>query len=159
MEVMTVMENDLLARVPEWEREAARFEQKAQALRQMVEAVRVLNGDAARLFGATASTPVVNQYSTEAGPRGREAVRRITAERPGVWLIRDIKRINRENGWPSSDSSMETAVARLAASGEAVKVPGRKGAYRFGPEIGPRATSEGIGQGVRLALGPASTDD
>jgi len=149
------METDLLARVPEWEREAARFEQKAHALRQMIEAVRVLNGDAARLFGVTTATPGVNQYSTEVGPRGRDAVRRITSQRPGVWLVRDIKRINRENGWPSSDSSMETAVARLAAAGEAEKVSGKKGMYRFGAEAPSEAvtTEEGGATGVIPGVG------
>ena len=149
------MSTDLLSRIPEWEREAEVFEQKARALRQMADAVRVLNGDAARLFGEETVAGVrTNQYPTDRGPRGREAVRRITSERPGKWLVKDIKRINREFGWPSSDDSIVTAVVRMAAAGEATKIPGRKGLYEFGitrtevrsPVTG--ATSEGRATGI-----------
>jgi hypothetical protein len=141
------MSTDLLSRIPEWERQADIFEQKAHALRQMAEAVRVLNGDAARLFAVEAAGGIqaegtldekhggrlgINQYSTAHGPRGREAVRQIVADRPGLWLVKDIKRINRERGWPSDDAGIETAVIRMAKKGDAVKVRGRKGVYTFG---------------------------
>lgn len=128
------MSADLLSRVPEWEREAEVFEQKARALRQMIEAVQVLNGDAARLLLLDSERPAVgtNQHPTGKGPRGRQAVRAIVSERPGTWLVKDIKRINRERGWPSDDNGIVTAVLRMAKAGEAEKIRGRRGLYRFG---------------------------
>src|SRR5438876_641949 len=121
------MSQDLLSRIPDWEREADVFEQKARAPRQLVEAVRVLNGDAPRLLGlgdSARSTVGTNQYATDEGPRGREAVRQIVAERPGVWRVSEIKQVNRERGWPSHDEGIETAVIRMAKAGEAVKLVG-----------------------------------
>lgn len=145
------MPSDLLDRIPEWEKEAERFEEKARALRQMVESVRVLNGDAARIL-ALGDVRRTNQYSTDEGPRGREAVRRITAEKPGLWRVADIKRVNRERGWPSSDTALETAVARLAADGLAVKV--KKGTYKFGADAPNEAvTHEEGGATESLPLG------
>ena len=44
----------------------------------------------------------------------------------------EIKLANRGRGWPSSDDSIVTAVVRMAAAGEATKIPGRKGLYDFG---------------------------
>jgi hypothetical protein len=150
---VTDMSLDLVTRVPEWERQAEVFERKARALRQMAEAVRVLNGDADRLFGVDEPRPVgTNQYPTREGPRGRDAVRRIVEQRPGEWLVKEIKRVNRENGWPSSDSNIETAVSRMARGGEAVKVPGRKGLYRFGVvTLTPPEIAEDAGEEVRAA--------
>jgi hypothetical protein len=131
------MSQDLLSRIPQWENEAEVFERKAHALRQLIESVRVLNGDAERLFALHEASPVPavgrNQYPTSQGPRGREAVRAIVAARPGSWLVRDIKRVNSANGWPSDDAGIETAVIRMAKKGECVKIPGRRGLYKFGP--------------------------
>jgi hypothetical protein len=139
------------------------FERKALALRQMAEAVRVLNGDAERLLAVThvRTSPVVvtqpalgtNQYPTDIGPRGRTAVRMIVAERPGEWFVRDIKRINRERGWPTDDSGIETAVFRMAKAGEAVKIRGRKGLYRFGAEAPDEAVTDEGGAATELRLG------
>lgn len=150
------MPSDLLDRIPGWEREAERFEEKARALRQMIESVRVLNGDAARIF-AMGEVQRTNQYSTDEGPRGRDAVRRITAEKPGLWRVADIKKVNRERGWPSSPAALDTAVARLAASGHAVKV--KKGIYRFGAEAPNEAVTgeEGAAiEGLTLDSGLAA---
>jgi len=149
------MNTDLLSRIPDWTREAEVFEQKAHALRQMIEAVLVLNGDANRLFAVDVavggSRLGVNQYPTNQGPRGREAVRQITAERPGEWLVKDIKQVNRHRRWPSNDASIETAVVRMAKDGEATKIRGRKGLYRFGTptESVPRGTGAGANEEVR----------
>ena len=113
---MTEAQIDLVSLIPEWEREAQDFEARAEgmlakaaALRQMVESVRVLNGDASRLFQlaiepSPAPFPVLprtTRFDPKDGPRGRDAVRLIVGERPGVWKARDIKRINAERGWPS----------------------------------------------------------
>jgi hypothetical protein len=142
---MTETKIDLVGLIPEWEKEAESFETraagmlaKAGALRQMVESVRVLNGDASRLFqlaiepspAALPTLPRKRRFDPKDGPRGRDAVRRIVGERPGVWKVRDIKTINAERGWPSKPSSLETAVQRLEKDGEAVRLA--KGVYRFG---------------------------
>jgi hypothetical protein len=133
---------DLVERVPEWEREAETYEQKARALRQMIDAVRVLNGDAARLFAVPVAVAEsgtrTNQYAPDEGPRGRDAVRRIVSERPGIWRVADIKSEVRRRGWPSSGAAIETAIKRLNSDGEAVWVG--RGAYRFGHEPGADET-------------------
>jgi hypothetical protein len=125
--------DDLTAKLPEWEREAQEHERKARALRQIIEGVRALNGDAARLFGVqvatqrASSTPVVPADV----PRGRAAVRRIAAERPGVWKVSEMKAEIIARGWGDPGTGTEAAMKRLAASGEAEKIG--HGTYRFGP--------------------------
>ena len=121
---------DLLARLPELEREAEGHEQKARALRQIIEGVRTLNGEAARLFGSANGNAPLHVDA----PRGREAVRRIVAQRPGVWRVRDIKREVKLRGWPSSPTAIETAVKRLQEGGEAEWIS--KGVYQFPPNGG-----------------------
>lgn len=103
------------------------------ALRQIIEGVRALNGEAGRLFGLTPKPVAVttNRYSTDQGPRGREAVRKIAAERPGVWKVSEMKAAIIERGWPDPGTGTEAAMKRLAASGEATKVG--QGLYRFDP--------------------------
>jgi hypothetical protein len=129
------MSSDLLDRLPQWELEADALEAKARALRQMVEAVRVLNGDAARLFDQIHSNGL-RTYPGEPKPRGREAVRRIVSERPGIWRVQEIKQQVKDRGWPSSPSAIETAVKRLSLDGEAKWVS--RGVYQFGLDE-PRA--------------------
>jgi hypothetical protein len=133
---------DLVSLIPEWLREAESFEEqsrvlegKARALRQMVESVQVLNGDAGRLltFAATERQPVVvkrtNRFDPADGPRGRAAVRLIVGERPGIWKLREIVAESKRRGWPSSRNALSTAVARLQQDGEAEWVS--KGVYSF----------------------------
>jgi hypothetical protein len=138
------MSQDLLHRIPQWEREADSFERKAHALRQLIESVRVLNGDAARLFALSDDDPSADPppKPDAEGPRGREAVRAIIAGRPGAWLVRDLKRINRENGWPSDDAGIETAVIRMARAGECIKIKGKRGFYDFPAKRGNQAASQ-----------------
>jgi hypothetical protein len=128
------MPADFIARLPELEQAAKEHERKARALRQIIEGVRALNGDAVRLLSneTEGGADRVNQYKPEDGPRGREAVRQIVAERPGIWRVADIKREVQLRGWPSPMTAIDTAVARMAAAGEAEKIPGRKGLYKFG---------------------------
>ena len=128
------MTTDLLARIPDLEREAQEYERKAHALRQIIEGVRALNGDASRLFPpptpvVQSRTVVATRFPREDGPRGREAVRLIVSQRPGVWKLVDIKREVQRRGWPSSSAAIDTAVGRLQKDGEASWV--KKGVYRF----------------------------
>jgi hypothetical protein len=111
------MTTDLLTRLPDLEREAEEFERKARALRQIIEGVRTLNGEAARLLDAPATA---NGATPAAGGlRGRALVRHIVAERSGVWTVKEIKRVGRARGYVISDSGVEKAVMRMAETGEA----------------------------------------
>lgn len=123
--------DDLMAKLPEWEKEAQEYERKAHALRQIIEGVRTLNGDASRLFDYKPPAAVVgrNRYSTVHGPRGRDAVRRIVTERPGVWKVKEMKDEILSRGWPDPGTGTEAAMKRMAASGELVKLG--QGMYRF----------------------------
>ena len=125
------MTADLIARLPEMEREAQEHERKAKGLRMIIDGVRALNGDAERLFGAAPvdRAPRTNQYRPEDGPRGRAAVRQIVSERPGTWRVGEIKRQIQLRGWPSSTTGVEVAIKRMVEAGEAQRV--RKGVYRF----------------------------
>jgi hypothetical protein len=120
---------DLIDRLPELEREATEYERKARAIRQIIEGVRTLNGDAARLLSTPPPFGDADTTPPDCLPRGREAVRLIVATRPGVWRVRDIKAENSRRGWPSSVGSIETAVQRLEISGLAKRL--RKGVYDF----------------------------
>jgi hypothetical protein len=126
------MASDLLDRLPLWEREAARHEAKAKALRQMIDAVRVLNGDAARLFLLDADAPLLASPDSppQGTPRGRGAIRLIVAERPGEWRASEVKRELALRGWPHSPNAVDTALQRMHGTGEAERVS--KGVYRFG---------------------------
>ena len=134
--------DDLTHKIPEWEREAQEHERKAHALRQIIEGVRALNGDAGRLFGFTPKPAVVapERYRSDDGPRGRDAVRRIAAERPGTWKVKDMKAEIIARGWPDPGTGTEAAMKRLAASGEATKVG--QGLYRFDPPSVARIDAE-----------------
>jgi hypothetical protein len=65
----------------------------------------------------------------EDGPRGREAVRLIVHERPGVWTLRDLRAEVDRRGWLTSNKGVDVAVARMVAKGEARRAG--KGRYEF----------------------------
>jgi hypothetical protein len=68
---------------------------------------------------------------------GREAVRHIVRERPGLWNLRDIADEAVRRGWATTRKPVEVAVHRMCNAGEARRV--RKGLYEF-PGL---ATEEG----------------
>lgn len=117
----------LSSRLPEWEREAQIYEQKAKALRQIIEGVRALNGDAGRLFGGN-ETPAGSGRVL----RGRKAVLAIMRERPGVWPVSEVKEQMIRHGWPYSASGVEAACKRLAAEGAITRLG--RGLYKFGAD-------------------------
>jgi hypothetical protein len=53
------------------------------------------------------------------GPRGREGVRLIVGERPGVWTLADLRAEMKRRGWYTSDKAVAVAVTRMCAKGEA----------------------------------------
>jgi hypothetical protein len=130
--------------LPQVERELEKAEQRAAALRKIAEGLRELNGSAAELFAVPVVQPTteaaeavlaepVEASVVEDGPRGREAVRRIVAERPGIWSLADLRAEMKQRGWWTSDKGVEVAVHRMKHQGEARYV--RAGVYDFpGPE-------------------------
>jgi hypothetical protein len=120
------------------EEQAAELERDAAALRKLSEVtrdlgeerVRVLlgvtqNGNGHTLFGADPQPGPVKNNS----PRGREAVRLIVGERPGIWTLTDLRAEMKRRDWFTSNKGVDVAVTRLVASGEARRVG--KGRYEF----------------------------
>lgn len=119
------MTSDLLARLPAMEREAEQHEARARALRQFVAAVRALNGHAADIsdarFVEQNGTVFVAARLDESGPRGREAVRRVMAERPThVWKVIELKRELLSRGWAPTPKAVEANLKRMRELGEVV---------------------------------------
>jgi hypothetical protein len=124
------MTTDLTARLPDpadLVAEAETLERKAQALRQVAEGIKALNGDAAALLHGAAPE---RHGNGNGGPLGQEAVRLIVADHPGVWKVSDLKAEARKRGYPISDTGVEKAVRRMLDAGEAKKAG--YGRYRFG---------------------------
>jgi hypothetical protein len=127
--------NDLLRRLPalesqleDAEREAQDAQRRADALRKIIEGVRALNGEAGQM---TLHAPL--PVDAEDGPRGRQAIRLIVTERPGIWTIPELSEEMRRRGWFSTRKAVEVAVHRLIARGEAERM--RTGVFRFPPEV------------------------
>ncbi len=101
---------------------------RADALTKIIEGVRELNGHASSialpLFEPEPQYPV-----DENAPRGREAVRRVIEDRPGVWTLVELVEALRGRGWLKNRKATEVAVHRLLAAGEARRVG--HGVYEF----------------------------
>ncbi len=127
------------------EQQAEDREREASALRKLAEATRDLgeervaailapllngNGNGHAGQGFVLPPPVLAPSEPREGlPRGREAVRLIVRERPGVWALSDLRAEMKRRGWFTSNKGLDVAVTRLAASGEARRVG--KGRYEF----------------------------
>jgi hypothetical protein len=122
------------------EEQAVALERDATALRKLSEAAQELgeervrallapvlnsNGNGSPRRGTDQDEPVVD----EDAPRGREAVRRIVRERPGIWTLREIRAEMQRRGWFTSNKGVEVAVMRLANNNEARRIG--KGRYEF----------------------------
>jgi hypothetical protein len=102
--------------------EAAR---QADRARKLVEVVEGLNDDElaefAELLAAETGTKTTNgngnghraEPDDPDAPRGREAVRRIVAERPGIWTLAELRDEMQRRGWFTSASGLEAAAKRL----------------------------------------------
>jgi hypothetical protein len=134
------------------EREAELAERRATALRKLVEVARDLgdeglaevialvqptngNGrhaDALTLIPAVSDPP-------EGMPRGRQAIRMIVHEQPGLWALADLRVEMKRRGWFTSSKGVDVAVTRMCAKGEARRVG--KGRYEFfAPAIAERGS-------------------
>lgn len=129
-----------LAQLPELERQAEEFERKAHAIRQLIGAVRALNGEAGEiLFHKTfESHRTIFEIAplAKGGPRGPEAVLRVMREkRDNVWKVVELKREMLRRGWAPSPKAVEASVRKLRDLGQVL--PAGYGHYRLAPEIEP----------------------
>jgi hypothetical protein len=128
------MTSDLVARLPELEREADELEGRARALRQIVAGVRELNGHAdaitdARFVEQNGKVFVASALDKD-GPRGREAVARVMQEQPHkIWKVIELKREILRRGWAPTPKAVEANLKRMRELGE-VESP-RYGYYRL----------------------------
>jgi hypothetical protein len=120
-------------RLAEAQREAQALAERIEALNMVAEGLRRLNGHAVELFPPTHTVATLPQGSgsenINSHPVGREAVRLIVAERPGLWPLRDLAQEAVDRGWAKNRKSVEVAVHRLCNDGEARRVG--KGLYEF----------------------------
>jgi hypothetical protein len=131
------MTSDLVARLPELEREADELEGRARALRQIVAGVRELNGHAdeitdARFVEQNGKVFVASALDKD-GPRGSEAVARVMQEQPHkIWKVIELKREILRRGWTPTPKAVEASLKRMRELGQ-VESP-RYGYYRLADE-------------------------
>jgi hypothetical protein len=126
------------------------LERDAAALRKLIEATRdlgearvavILNGGGrwagkgadylnARDAAISAGAPIPATSDPPVGlPRGRQAVRIIVHERPGLWTLVDLRAEMKRRSWFTSNKGVDIAVTRMCGNGEARRVG--KGRYEF----------------------------
>ncbi len=98
---------------------AARMERMAKVVRELGEdglaellVLVTANGNGAKENGNG------NGHAAPAGrvPKGREAVRIIVRERPGIWTYQEIRAEMERRGWFTTDNGLEAAAKRLCDS-------------------------------------------
>jgi hypothetical protein len=109
------------------EERAQAAERKAAQLRRVVELVgelgeeglrellAVVEPEGERATNGHARAPYVPPPKN---PRGREALRLIVADRPGMWTMAELKDEMHRRGWFASDKGVEVAAVRLVTAGE-----------------------------------------
>ena len=121
------------------EQQAEALERDAAAVRKLVDAARDLGEERVTALlgpmftrngnGHAASAPAAADGAAENIPRGREAIRLIVRERPGLWTLAKLRAEMKRRGWLTSNKGVDVAVTRLTASGEARRVG--RGRYEF----------------------------
>ncbi len=119
---------------------------QAERLTRMVELARELGDDGlselvALLGSAEPEHHNGNGQAAASVPRGREAVRRIVAERPGIWTLPELRAEMERRGWFTSASGLEAAVKRLCSVNREGRRAGR-GRYVFPANHGEEAAIE-----------------
>lgn len=110
--------------------EARATQEKVDALEQIIGGIRRLNGRAGTITVATMlRSALFEEVEPIAEPRGREAVRIVTAEQPGIWALKELTAEVIRRGWAKNTKSVEVAVHRLTNAGEARRVG--TGRYEF----------------------------
>jgi hypothetical protein len=105
-------------------------ERRRVALQKIADGLRDLNGHAADALASDsqlAFTLPVEKLPKQ--PRGREAIRLIVRERPGIWTLAQLREELKRQGWFTSNKAVEVAAKRLRQNGEARFV--RPGVYEF----------------------------
>lgn len=141
--------------IDDLEQHAEALEREAVAVRKLIEATQELGHERVETLLMAASDhtnghakgggngnghsqvpePLTLDEIPEDAPQGREAIRRVVHERPGVWTLADLRAELKRRGWFASNKGVDVAVARLTQGGEARRVG--KGRYVFpAPEVG-----------------------
>jgi hypothetical protein len=147
--------DNLMAQIPELEKQADELEHKAHAIRQIIAGVRALNGDADSVFTRSFESHR-RQFEIAmpdpSGPRGPEAVLQVMREHPGrQWKVVDLKRQLLRRGWAPTPKAVEASVKRLRVAGKVMNVS--YGWYQLAPdECGSTATEPDEPGGVRSGL-------
>jgi hypothetical protein len=141
------MPNDLVSKLPQYEREAEEYERKAHALRQIIAGIRSLNGDAEAILTGVSFASHRTRFDvalpTGKGPRGPRAVLEIMREADAAqdWKVIDLKREMLRRGWAPTPKAVEASVKKLRELKEIVPV--KYGVYRLAPEDRSERNGEG----------------
>jgi hypothetical protein len=137
-------------RLAQADREAQEVERRRAALQKIAEGLRELNGDAPQLCTPTDGHMTGSGSENLNGhPRGREAVRIIVGERPGLWRLAALRDEMRNRGWFTSAKAVEVAVTRLCATGEGRRAG--KGLYEFPASNGKEGAIENERSGAAMS--------
>jgi hypothetical protein len=130
--------------------EAEEAVRKAERWQKMAELVDELGDEGIAEFAALVKKNGNGNGKprTEGTPYGTAGIRRVAAERPGIWTMSEFKAAMQERGWFTSERSVENAVLRLVRRGEGRRVG--KGRYVFPADFregveDESATSDGAG--------------
>jgi hypothetical protein len=130
-------------------------ERKAERFRQMAEFAEKLGEEGIAEFvsmieasGIPTNGNGKSHDSDEKIPRGREAVRQIVSERPGIWTLKDLRAEMERRQWFTSRKGLEVAAHRLCVDGEGKRIG--RGRYLFPAEDG-----DVIGKEVEREIDPS----
>ena len=132
------MSASMTRQLRQYERQLDEAERHAQALRQVVEGLRILSGTPGPASAVASADTNGNGIGATNGhvPKGMDAVRAIAASRPNaLWSRKQILREFQKRGWITSGdperfaATVDAAIHRLRKSGEATRV--KPGYYRF----------------------------
>ncbi|SRR6266545_5711066 len=115
-------------------REIAALENRAAALRKIAEVAEELGADGLSEITALLFDGGQLESSKQPALRGREALRAIIRETPGIWTLEALRAEMKRRGWYTSDKGVEAAAARLCRSREGRRVG--KGRYVFPADYG-----------------------
>lgn len=114
-------------------------ERQAERFRQMAEFAEKLGDEGLAEFVAMIESSGIeangngnDHEMAEKVPRGREAVRSIVSERPGIWTLKDLRAEMERREWFTSRKGLEVAASRLCADGEGRRIG--RGRYMFPAE-------------------------